>query len=74
MYEFEKGIVDITANLNPWSAGSEFLLVFKSKNHNGWNITKEITKAEVVAMTEDKANTFYIKALALLGIANEVAT
>jgi hypothetical protein len=72
MYKFEKGIVDITANLNPWSTESEFLLIFKSKNHNGWNITKEITKSEVVAMTEATATDFYHTALNYLGIGETV--
>lgn len=71
MYKFEKGVVDITANINPWS-DKEFLLEFKSKNNNGWNITKEITQAEVVAMTETIATEFYHTALNYLGLGETV--
>lgn len=68
MYMFEKGTVDITANVNRWAADPPFLFVFASEDHNGWGITKAISENEVKEMNEDKAKEFYLIALNLLGI------
>jgi|GEM_PF-5993620 len=72
-YIFPKGTVDISENRNTWSNDEPFQLSFSSEDHNGWGITKAISKTEVEGITEDKVEAFYIEALNLLGIANEVA-